>query len=161
MRKMGFMLFAHTGEELLGHDLSQLPEDQRPKVEAQVFLPKNAHTQVNLLKCYSAKPLELGPLHKGKIRMKAPECDEKGVYLFTPSDEGQAAGLRQSSVKLNEDGQFRLKVANHSMQQSISVSSNAVVRTIGKAHLMEYGELRAEVERREINYEQKMRDNEQ
>ncbi|MCP4486821.1 MAG: hypothetical protein GY820_05810, partial [Gammaproteobacteria bacterium] len=31
MRQMGFMLFAPTGEELLGHDLSQLPEDQRPK----------------------------------------------------------------------------------------------------------------------------------
>ncbi|MCP4490917.1 MAG: hypothetical protein GY820_26915 [Gammaproteobacteria bacterium] len=92
MWQMGFMLFAPTGEELLGHDLSQLPEDQRPKVEAPVTLPKTVHTQVNLLKCYSTKPLELGPLHKGKIKIKAPECDEKGVYLFTPSDEGQAAG---------------------------------------------------------------------
>ncbi|MCP4491936.1 MAG: hypothetical protein GY820_32225, partial [Gammaproteobacteria bacterium] len=59
MRQMGFMLFAPTGEELLGHDLSQLPGDQRPKVEAPVILPKTAHTQVNLLKCYSTTPLEL------------------------------------------------------------------------------------------------------
>ncbi|MCP4485719.1 MAG: hypothetical protein GY820_00040, partial [Gammaproteobacteria bacterium] len=161
LRQMGFMLFAPTGEELLGHDVSQLPNDQRPKVEAPVKLPKTAHTQVNLLKCYSTKPLELGPLNKGQIKMKAPECDEKGAYLFTPSDQGQAAGLRQSSVMLNKDGQFRLKVANHSMQQSISVSSNAVVGTIGKAHLMEYGEFRAEVERREVDHEQKLRDNEQ
>ncbi|MCP4474577.1 MAG: hypothetical protein GY821_08465 [Gammaproteobacteria bacterium] len=78
MRQMGFMLFAPTGEELLGHDLSQLPEDQRPKVEAPVILPKTAHTQVNLLKCYSAKPLELGPLHKGNIRKKPMDvCSSK------------------------------------------------------------------------------------
>ncbi|MCP4493064.1 MAG: hypothetical protein GY820_38065, partial [Gammaproteobacteria bacterium] len=70
MRQMGFMLFAPTGEELLGHDLSQLPEDQRPKVEAPVILPKTAHTQVNLLKFYSTKPLELGPLHKGNVWKK-------------------------------------------------------------------------------------------
>ncbi|MCP4474499.1 MAG: hypothetical protein GY821_08050, partial [Gammaproteobacteria bacterium] len=93
--------------------------------------------------------------------MKAPECDEKGVYLFTPSDEGHAAGLCQSSVTLNKDGQYRLKVANHSMQQSLSVPTNAVVGTIGKAHLMEYGEFRADVEKREIDHEQKLRNNKQ
>ncbi len=90
----------------MGQDVSEVPEDKRPKVEAPVILPKTTHTQVNLLKCYSAKPLELGPLHKGKIKMKAPECGEKGAYLFTPSDEGQAAGLCQSLVLLNKSGQF-------------------------------------------------------
>ncbi len=46
------------------------------------------------------------------------------------------------------------------MQQSLSVPRNAVVGTIGKAHLMEYGQFRAEVEKREIDHEQKLRDNE-
>ncbi|MCP4476127.1 MAG: hypothetical protein GY821_16525, partial [Gammaproteobacteria bacterium] len=119
LHQMGFMLFAPTGEELLGQDMSQVPSDKCPKVDAPVKLPKSTHTQVNLLKCYSAKPLELGPLHKGRIKMKVPECDEKGAYLFTPSDEGQAAGLRQSQVLLNKSGQFGLKVANCSMQQSL------------------------------------------
>ncbi|MCP4488751.1 MAG: hypothetical protein GY820_15775, partial [Gammaproteobacteria bacterium] len=36
-----------------------------------------------------------------------------------------------------------------------------IVGIIGKAHLMEYGKFRAEVERREIDHEQKLRDNKQ
>ncbi|MCP4475084.1 MAG: hypothetical protein GY821_11085, partial [Gammaproteobacteria bacterium] len=87
--------------------------------------------------------------------MKVPECNEKGAYLFTPSDEGQAAGLRQSSVLLNKSGQFRLKVANCSTQQSLSVPGNAIVGTIGKAHLMDVEQFRTEVVRREEEYEQK------
>ncbi|MCP4475085.1 MAG: hypothetical protein GY821_11090, partial [Gammaproteobacteria bacterium] len=150
LRQMGFMLFAPTGEELLGQDVSKIPSDKCPKVDAPVKLPKTTHTQVNLLKCYSAKPLELGPMHKGRIKMKVPECNEKGAYLFTPSDEGQAAGLRQSSVLLNKSGQFRLKVANCSMQQSLSMPGNAIVGTIGKAHLMDVEQFRAEVEKREV-----------
>ncbi|MCP4474075.1 MAG: hypothetical protein GY821_05810, partial [Gammaproteobacteria bacterium] len=155
LRQMGFRLFAPTGEELLGQDVSKIPSDKCPKVDAPVKLPKTTHTQVNLLKCYSAKPLELGPMHKGRIKMKVPECHEKGAYLFTPSDEGQAAGLRQSSVLLNKSGQFRLKVANCSMQQSLSVPRNAIVGTIGKAHLMDVEQFRMEVVRREEEYEQK------
>ncbi|MCP4486406.1 MAG: hypothetical protein GY820_03670, partial [Gammaproteobacteria bacterium] len=82
--------------------------------------------------------------------MKLPECNEKGAYLFTPSDEGQAAGLRQSSVLLNKSGQFRLKVANCSMQQLLSVPRNTIVGTIGKAHLMDVDQFRVEVEKREV-----------
>ncbi|MCP4492723.1 MAG: hypothetical protein GY820_36260, partial [Gammaproteobacteria bacterium] len=72
LRQMGFMLFAPNGKELLGQDMSKVPSDKCPKVDAPVKLRKTTHTQVNLLKCYSAKPLELGPLHKGRIKMKVP-----------------------------------------------------------------------------------------
>ncbi len=36
---------------------------------------------------------------------------------------------------------------------------NAVVGTISKAHLMEFGQFRAEVEKREVEHEQKLREN--
>ncbi|MCP4486050.1 MAG: hypothetical protein GY820_01825, partial [Gammaproteobacteria bacterium] len=41
------------------------------------------------------------------------------------------------------------------MQQSLSVPRNAIVGTIGKAHLMDVDQFRAEVVRREEEYEQK------
>ncbi|MCP4473165.1 MAG: hypothetical protein GY821_01030, partial [Gammaproteobacteria bacterium] len=161
MTQMGFALFAPDGTELLGHDVAGIPTENLPLIKAPVKLPKTANTQISLLQCYSTKPLELGPLHRGQIKMKAPQCKEKGAYWFTPSDEGMAAGLRQESIKMGKGGNFKLRVTNNSAQQSINVARNVTIGTIGKAHLMEYGQFRAEVERREEDHQQKLRDNEQ
>ncbi|MCP4473522.1 MAG: RNA-directed DNA polymerase, partial [Gammaproteobacteria bacterium] len=161
MKQLGFALLAPDGTELLGQNVEGIPKENWPTIEAPVKLPKTPNTQISLLQCHSTKPLELGPLHKGQIQMKAPKCKEKGAYWFTPSVEGQAAGLCQESIQMGKRGNFKLKVTNHSTQRSISVASNVTVGTIGKAHLLEYGQFRAEVEKREEEHQQKLRDNEQ
>ncbi|MCP4474844.1 MAG: hypothetical protein GY821_09840, partial [Gammaproteobacteria bacterium] len=161
MTQAGFALVAPDKTELLGQNLNGIPKENWPTIDAPVKLPKTTHTQVSLLQCHSTKPLELGPLHKGNIKMKAPECKEKGAYWFTPSVEGHAAGLRQEGIKIGKGGNFRLKVTNQSAQQSISVARNVTVGTIGKAHLWEYGQFKAEAEIKEQEHEQKLRDNEQ
>ncbi|MCP4489194.1 MAG: hypothetical protein GY820_18060, partial [Gammaproteobacteria bacterium] len=95
MKQLGFALVAPDGTELLGQDVEGIPKENWPTIKAPVKLPKTPNTQISLLQCHSTKPLELGPLHKGQIQMKAPKCKEKGAYWFTPSVEGQAAGLCQ------------------------------------------------------------------
>ncbi|MCP4486632.1 MAG: hypothetical protein GY820_04825, partial [Gammaproteobacteria bacterium] len=149
MTQAGFALVAPDKTELLGQNLNGIPKENWPSIDAPVKLPKTTHTQISLLQCHSTKPLELGPLHRGNIKMKAPECKEKGAYWFTPSDEGFAAGLREESVKMGKGGNFRLKVTNPSAQQSISVGRNVNVGAIGKAHLWEYGQFKAEAEIKE------------
>ncbi|MCP4474773.1 MAG: hypothetical protein GY821_09475, partial [Gammaproteobacteria bacterium] len=62
---------------------------------------------------------------------------------------------------MGKGGNFRLKVTNPSAQQSISVGRNVNVGAIGKAHLWEYGQFKAEVEIKELEHEQKLRDNDQ
>ncbi|MCP4494708.1 MAG: RNA-directed DNA polymerase, partial [Gammaproteobacteria bacterium] len=52
-------------------------------------------------------------------------------------------------------------MTNQSAQQSISVARNVTVGTIGRAHLWEYGQFKAEAEIKELEHEQKLWDNEQ
>ncbi len=136
MTQLGFALFAPDGTELLGHDVAGIPKENLPIIKAPVQLSKTANTQISLLQCHSTKPLELGPLHKGQIKMKAPQCKEKGAYWFTLSDEGMAAGLCQESIKMGKGSNFKLKVTNHSMQWSISMAKNVTVGTIGESPLV-------------------------
>ncbi|MCP4460939.1 MAG: hypothetical protein GY816_23405, partial [Cytophagales bacterium] len=149
MRQLGFMLRMARQRDLLGQDLPDKGENLWPKLSALVVLPKTIHTQVSLLKCYSTKGLNLGPLHKGKIQMKALNCKSKGTYLFTPSEEGISAGLKQEPIQMGKKGNFTLPVQNDSAQIPICVHKNATVGTIGKAHLFSYDQFRTEVVERE------------
>ncbi|MCP4492535.1 MAG: hypothetical protein GY820_35290, partial [Gammaproteobacteria bacterium] len=74
MKQLGFALLAPDGTELLGQNVEGIPKENWPTIEAPVKLPKTPNTQISLLQCHSTKPLELGPLHKGQIQMKAPKC---------------------------------------------------------------------------------------
>ncbi|MCP4487699.1 MAG: hypothetical protein GY820_10345, partial [Gammaproteobacteria bacterium] len=127
MKQLGFTLRTARQRDLLGQDLPNNGEDLWPKMSAPVVLPKMVHMQVSLLRCYSTKGLNLGPLHKGKVQMKAPDCKSKGAYLFTPSEEGMAAGLRQESIQMGRKGNFTLPVRNDSAQMPIQVHKHVTV----------------------------------
>ncbi len=88
--------------------------------------------------------------------MKAPECKSKGAYLFTPSKEGIAAGLRQESIQMGKKGNFTLPVRNVSAQTPIQVHKHVTVGTIGKAHLFSYDQFRTEVIEREGSRQEKL-----
>ncbi len=107
LKQLGVRFYTPDKIDLLGSPVSTEERDQLQEVNEAVELPRMKYTQINLLKCYSAKPLRLGPLKKGKIQMKAVETVEKGVYLFTPSREGVSAGIKVSPVKINAEGKFK------------------------------------------------------
>ncbi len=106
LKQLGMRFYTPDKIDLLGSPVSLEEKDQLLDVEEAVKLPQTKYTQINLLKCYSAKPLRLGLLRKGKIQMKALETIEKGVYLFTPSVEGVNAGMRVAPVKICNRGKF-------------------------------------------------------
>ncbi|MCP4488249.1 MAG: hypothetical protein GY820_13140 [Gammaproteobacteria bacterium] len=91
--------------------------------------------------------------------MKVPDCKSKGAYLFTPSEEGIATGLRQELIQMGRKGNFTLPVRNDSAQTPIQVHKQVTVGTIGKAHLFSYDQFRTEVIEREESHQEKLEEN--
>ncbi|MCP4474749.1 MAG: hypothetical protein GY821_09345, partial [Gammaproteobacteria bacterium] len=125
LKQLGTRLYTPDNVDLLGSPVSTEEKDQLQEVNEAVTLPRTKYTQINLLKCYSAKSLRLGPLKKGKIQMKAAESVEKGIYLFTPSGEGVNAGVKVAPVKINAEGRFKVEATNRDCRGSVSLPRDA------------------------------------
>ncbi|MCP4473145.1 MAG: hypothetical protein GY821_00930, partial [Gammaproteobacteria bacterium] len=135
--------------------MSTEEKDQLQEVNEAVTLPRTKYTQINLLKCYSAKSLRLGPLKKGKIQMKAAESVEKGIYLFTPSAEGVNAGVKVAPVKINAEGRFKVEATNRDCRGSVSLPRDAAIGTVGKAELISFNQMKLTLEKEEREKRQK------
>ncbi|MCP4460887.1 MAG: hypothetical protein GY816_23135, partial [Cytophagales bacterium] len=159
LKQLGMRFYTPDKIDLLGSPASPEEKDQLVKVEQAVKLPRTKYTQINLLKCYSAKPLRLGPLRKGKIQMKASESLEKGVYLFTPSFEGIQAGLKVSPVKICKARKFKVEVINPNKGESISLPWDVPIGTVGRAELKSFDQVRLKLEKDEIEKREKLEAN--
>ncbi len=161
LKQLGVMFYTLDKVDLLGSPVSPDEKEQLIEVDEAVKLPRTKYTQINLLKCYSAKPLRLGPLRKGKIQMKAAEMVEKGVYLSMPSVEGAQAGMKVYPVKVCEGGKFKVEVTNNNRCESVSLPRDVPIGTIGRAELMSFDQVKLKMERDETEKRQKLEANHQ
>ncbi|MCP4492372.1 MAG: hypothetical protein GY820_34450, partial [Gammaproteobacteria bacterium] len=157
LKQLGLQLTTIDREELLGQKLTAAQKEGIPIVDAPVELPKTRHTQINLLKpCFSTKPLQLGPLRKGKIQMQAREHVEKGSYLFVPSSLGEEAGLKVAAISINKYGKFKLPVHNLSPQKPVCIDIGSTIGTVGQATLLSMDQLQTKMFEKEEQYQIKL-----
>ncbi|MCP4459153.1 MAG: hypothetical protein GY816_14195, partial [Cytophagales bacterium] len=157
LKQLGLQLTTIDREELIGQRLTAAQKEGIPIIDAPVELPKTRHTQINLLKpCFSTKPLQLGPLRRGKIQMQTHESTEKGSYLFVPSHIGEEAGLKVAAISVNKHGKFKLPVQNPSPQKPVRIDIGSTIGTVGQATIISMDQLQTKMFEKEEGYQSKL-----